>query len=116
MSLCAAAVIWAGCVWSSWTNSFNGWPLTPPLSLTQLKYAWIMFGPSVKSVPGWCVSMVPMLIGVPVALTPGLGPPDEKAAGGPPLALVPVPAELDVAALEVVPPPAAELLELLELL
>src|ERR1700753_3928519 len=110
MSLCAAAVIWAGFVWSSWTNSFNGWPLTPPLSLTQLKYAWIMFGPSVKSVPGWCVSMVPMLIGVPVALTPGLGPHDETAAVVPPLALVPalvpVPAELDVAALEGVSPPA----------
>jgi hypothetical protein len=79
-----------------------------------------MFGPSVKSVPGWWVSMVPMLIGVPVALTPGLGPHDETAAVVPPLALppalVPVPAVLDVAALEVVPPPAAELLELLELL
>jgi hypothetical protein len=36
-----------------------------------------MFGPSVKSVPGWWVSMVPMLIGVPVALTPGLLPHDD---------------------------------------
>jgi hypothetical protein len=33
-----------------------------------------MFGPSVKSVPGWWVSIVPMLIGVPVAATPGFGP------------------------------------------
>jgi hypothetical protein len=33
-----------------------------------------MFGPSVKSVPGWWVSIVPMLIGVPVALTPGFDP------------------------------------------
>src|SRR6201995_4500599 len=124
MSLCAAAVIWAGCVWSSWTNSFNGWPLTPPLSLTQLKYAWIMFGPSVKSVPGWCVSMVPMLIGEPVALTPGLGPHDEKEALAPPpvvpvlppvvpvLALVLPAGALDVAAL-VAPPPELELLLLL---
>jgi hypothetical protein len=34
----------------------------------------IMFGPSLKSVPGCLVSIVPMLIGVPVAFTPGLGP------------------------------------------
>ena len=51
--------------------------MTPPLAFTQLKYALIMFGPSVKSVPGWWVSIVPMLIGVPVAATPGLGPHDE---------------------------------------
>jgi hypothetical protein len=37
----------------------------------------IMFGPSLKSVPGCLVSIVPMLIGVPVALTPGLGPHDD---------------------------------------
>ena len=30
-----------------------------------------------KSVPGWWVSIVPMLIGLPVALTPGFGPHDE---------------------------------------
>src|SRR5579862_4047143 len=36
-----------------------------------------MFGPSVKSVPGWWVSIVPMLIGEPVALTPGFGPHDD---------------------------------------
>ena len=36
-----------------------------------------MFGPSLKSVPGCLVSIVPMLIGVPVALTPGFGPHDE---------------------------------------
>jgi hypothetical protein len=33
-----------------------------------------MFGPSLKSVPGCLVSIVPMLIGVPVAFTPGFGP------------------------------------------
>jgi hypothetical protein len=68
--------------------------------------------------------MVPMLIGVPVALTPGLGPHEDTAAVVPPLPLVPVlpllvpvlpAAALDVAALELVLPPlgAAELLELL---
>jgi hypothetical protein len=34
----------------------------------------IMFGPSLKSVPGCLVSIVPILIGEPVAFTPGLGP------------------------------------------
>jgi hypothetical protein len=36
-----------------------------------------MFGPSLKSVPGCLVSIVPMLIGDPVALTPAFGPHDE---------------------------------------
>lgn len=36
-----------------------------------------MFGPSLKSVPGCLVSIVPTLIGEPVALTPGFGPHDE---------------------------------------
>jgi hypothetical protein len=45
-----------------------------------------MFGPSVKSVPGWWVSIVPMLIGVPVALTPGFGPHAEVSVA-PPLLL-----------------------------
>src|ERR1700759_1772228 len=36
-----------------------------------------MFGPSLKSVPGCLVSIVPMLIGEPVAFTPALGPQDE---------------------------------------
>jgi hypothetical protein len=36
-----------------------------------------MFGPSLKSVPGCLVSIVPMLIGVPVAFTPGFGPHDD---------------------------------------
>jgi hypothetical protein len=34
----------------------------------------IMFGPSLKSVPGCLVSIVPIRIGVPVALTPGFLP------------------------------------------
>jgi hypothetical protein len=33
-----------------------------------------MFGPSLKSVPGCLVSIVPIGIGVPVAATPGFGP------------------------------------------
>jgi hypothetical protein len=33
-----------------------------------------MFGPSLKSVPGCLVSIVPILIGVPVAFWPGLDP------------------------------------------
>jgi hypothetical protein len=66
------------------------------------------------------VSMVPMLIGVPVAFVPGLGPHEDTSAVVPPLALVPVlpplvpvlPAgALDVAALV-----APLLLELLLLL
>src|SRR5450755_3654574 len=77
MSCLAAAATCAGWLWSSWTKSLSGWPLTPPLALTHVKYALIMFGPSVKSVPGWWVSMVPMLIGVPVALTPALLPHDD---------------------------------------
>jgi hypothetical protein len=48
--------------------------LTPPLALTQSKYALAAFGPSVKSTPGCCVTIAPRLIGVPVALTPGLLP------------------------------------------
>jgi hypothetical protein len=63
--------------------------------------------------------MVPMLIGDPVALTPGLGPHDDRLALAVPPPLVPVlpplvpvlPPALDVAALDVAalldaPPPA----------
>ena len=46
----------------------------PPLSLTQLKYAWAMLAPSVKSVPGCLVTIAPTLIGVPVAFVPGFVP------------------------------------------
>ena len=51
--------------------------MTPPFALTHAKYALIMFGPSLKSVPGCLVSIVPMLIGVPVAATPGFLPHDD---------------------------------------
>jgi hypothetical protein len=73
-----------------------------------------MFGPSLKSVPGCLVSIVPMLIGVPVAFTPGFGPHEEVSVDDPPPLPVPVPA-LVALPLELVapPPPPAELLLLL---
>jgi hypothetical protein len=72
-----------------------------------------MFGPSLKSVPGCLVSIVPMLIGVPVAAWPGFGPHDDVSPDPPPLELEPP--EVDVALLD---PPllAAELPPELELL
>ena len=48
--------------------------MTPPLALTQAKYAFAMFGMSVNEVPGWLVAIAPSTIGVPVAATPGLVP------------------------------------------
>ena len=51
--------------------------MIPPLALTQAKYAPVMFSMSLKSVPGCLVLIAPMLIGVPVAATPGLVPQDE---------------------------------------
>ncbi|MFZ0384005.1 MAG: hypothetical protein WCD11_03010 [Solirubrobacteraceae bacterium] len=42
-----------------------------------------MFGTSVKSVPGCLVAMAPMLIGVPVAFTPGFGPHEDVVAEAP---------------------------------
>jgi hypothetical protein len=67
-----------------------------------------MFGPSLKSVPGCLVSIVPMLIGVPVAATPALGPHDEML----------VEATLELEPLDVLEPPlaAAVVVELLLLL
>jgi hypothetical protein len=50
-----------------------------------------MFSMSLKSVPGCLVSIAPMLIGVPVAATPGLVPQDDVET-------VPADAELDGAA------------------
>jgi hypothetical protein len=52
-----------------------------------------MFSISLKSVPGCLVLIAPMLIGVPVAATPGLVPQDEVET-------VPAAAELDVAGAE----------------
>jgi hypothetical protein len=73
-----------------------------------------MFGPSLKSVPGCLVSIVPMLIGVPVAATPAFGPQDDVALDPPPLeldALVDV--ELLDPPLLAADPPVLELLLLL---
>ena len=112
ISCLAAAAICAGCVWSYWTNSLSGCPLTPPLALTHENHALIMFGPSLKSVPGCLVSIVPMLIGVPVAATPGFGPHDDVPLDA---VLELEPPDVDDVALD--PPPLADPpLELLLLL
>src|SRR6266567_3538383 len=69
-----------------------------------------MFGMSVNEVPGWLVAMAPSAIGVPVALTPGLGPHCDVST-------VPVPgvAEVvEVLAGVLVPPVALVLLPLLQ--
>jgi len=71
----------------------------------------IMFGPSLKSVPGCLVSIVPMLIGVPVAFTPGFLPQADVLLE-PVLALALV-LVLELVALDA---PLAALLELVELL
>jgi hypothetical protein len=74
-----------------------------------------MFGPSLKSVPGCFVSIVPMLIGVPVAATPGLGPHDDVLLDPPlELELLVLAAVLDdPPLLAAEPPPELELVLLL---
>lgn len=54
--------------------------MMPPFALTHAKYAAAMLPMSLKSVPGCFVLIEPTGIGVPVALTPGLGPHDEVLA------------------------------------
>src|SRR3954470_10016963 len=54
----------------------------PPLSLTQSKNAFAVFGMSVKSVPGCLVAMAPSLIGAPVAFLPVPAPHFTAAAAG----------------------------------
>jgi hypothetical protein len=73
-----------------------------------------MFGPSLKSVPGCLVSIVPMLIGVPVAATPGFGPHFDVSLAEPLDELEPLLA-LDVVALEapLLAPPGGVLVLLL---
>ena len=88
--------------------------MTPPLAFTHAKYALIMFGPSLKSVPGCLVSIVPMLIGVPVAATPAFGPQDEMSVDPPPELEPPeLAVEVDPPLLAAAPPPELELLLLL---
>src|SRR6201996_1965492 len=70
----AREAICDGLVDSVTGKNLIGWPLIPPLALTHAKYAPVMFSMSLKSVPGCLVLIAPMLIGVPVAATPGLVP------------------------------------------
>src|SRR5215475_4182786 len=72
-----------------------GRPLTPPLSLTQVKNACAVLGMSVKSVPGCLVAIPPILMGCPVAFWP-----------------VPAPHLASLAACVAVPPPGLSFLEL----
>src|SRR6185437_2203434 len=105
-SCLASEAICDGLVCSVTGKNLIGWPLIPPLALTQAKYAPVMFSMSLKSVPGCLVLIAPMLIGVPVAATPGLVPHEEVET---------VPAEPDEAADgadDLVPPAALLLLEL----
>src|ERR1700727_383652 len=87
-SCLASASICGGLVASVTGKNLIGCPLIPPLALTQAKYAPVMFSMSLKSVPGCLVLIAPMLIGVPVAATPGLVPQEDVET---------VLAELDVA-------------------
>src|SRR6202035_2770436 len=78
-SCLASEAICAGLVCSVTGKYLIGWPLIPPLALTHAKYAPVMFSMSLKSVPGCLVLIAPMLIGVPVAASPGLVPQEEVA-------------------------------------
>src|ERR1700722_15539743 len=89
-SCLASAAICPGLVCSVSGKNLIGCPLMPPLALTQAKYAPVMFSMSLKSVPGCLVLIAPMLMGVPVAATPGLVPQAEVET-------VPADDELDVA-------------------
>src|SRR5882724_9542739 len=82
----ASEAICDGLVCSVTGKYLIGWPLIPPLALTHAKYAPVMFSMSLKSVPGCLVLIAPMLMGVPVAATPGLVPQAE-------VEVVPAPAE-----------------------
>src|ERR1700684_1687076 len=73
-SCLASEAICDGLVCSVTGKNLTGCPLIPPLALTHAKYAPAMFSMSLKSVPGCLVLIAPMLIGVPVAATPGLVP------------------------------------------
>src|ERR1700733_14677207 len=90
-SCLASAAICDGLVCSVTGKYLIGCPLIPPLALTHAKYAPAMFSMSLKSVPGSLVLIAPMLIGVPVAATPGLVPQEEGET-------VPADDELDEAA------------------
>src|SRR3954469_6520986 len=108
-SLRASEATWPGSVCSVSIEYWIGRPLIPPLSLTQSKYAFAVFGMSVKSVPGCFVAMPPTLMGVPLAFLPLPRPHFAAAVLSPPLAGV-LCAELllapdDELELELEPPP-----------
>src|SRR5580693_2997383 len=90
-SCLASEAICGGLVCSVTGKYLIGCPLIPPLALTHAKYAPVMFSMSLKSVPGCLVLIAPMLIGVPVAATPGLVPQEDVET-------VPADEELDGAA------------------
>src|SRR5690349_17411914 len=95
ISFRAREATWPGSVCSVSIEYWIGRPLMPPLSLTQSKYAFAVFGMSVKSVPGCFVAMAPSLIGAPVAFWPLPRPHFDAAALSPPLAGVPCDVLLD---------------------
>src|SRR3954466_10944379 len=107
ISFLASEAACAGSVCSVSIVYWIGRPLMPPLSLTQSKYAFAVFGMSVKSVPGCLVAIAPSLIGVTLAFWPLPSPHFDAAAAGSLDALV----ELD----DEPPPLALELVELLSL-
>src|SRR6202161_2693270 len=90
-SCLASEAICDGLVCSVTGKNLTGCPLIPPLALTHAKYAPAMFSMSLKSVPGCLVLIAPMLIGVPVAATPGFVPHEDVET-------VPVLAELGAGA------------------
>src|ERR671932_496092 len=85
MSFLASDAAWPGSVCSVSIEYWIGRPLIPPLSLTQSKYAFAVFGMSVKSVPGCFVAIAPSLIGAPLAFLPLPRPHFDAAALSPPL-------------------------------
>src|SRR5918911_2278205 len=110
MSLRASDAAWPGSVCSVSIEYWIGRPLSPPLSLTQSKYAFAVFGMSVKSVPGCFVAIAPSLIGAPLAFWPLPSPHFDAAALSPPLGVelwaeLLAPDELDELELELEPPP-----------
>src|SRR5580704_2844191 len=113
-SCLASAAICDGLVCSVTGKYLIGCPLIPPLALTHAKYAPAMFSMSLKSVPGCLVLIAPMLIGVPVAATPGLVPQEDVETVPAEAVLDPVAAALLAAgALDVdAPLPELELEEL----
>src|SRR3954447_11939093 len=82
ISFRASEATWPGSVCSVSIEYWIGRPLIPPLALTQSKYAFAVFGMSVKSVPGCFVAIAPSLIGVPLAFWPLPRPHFDAAAAG----------------------------------